>query len=92
MDIARKFESHTVYICRHAFRTDFSCKINFKSNFRESVDFQKKTYELGQDISCDVTHGIATNYVLRYCVRVQRLIALTIFSAFRRYDNFSIAI
>ena len=41
MDIARKFESHTVSICRHAFRTDFSCKINSKSNFREIVDFQK---------------------------------------------------
>ena len=36
----------------------------------------------------DVTHGVATNYVLRYCVRVRRLIALTIFSAFRRYNNF----
>ena len=40
----------------------------------------------------DVTHGIATNYVLRHCVRVRRLIAFTIFSAFRRYDIFSIAI
>ena len=42
MDIAHKFESHTVCLCRHAFRTDFSCKINSKSKFRESVDFQKK--------------------------------------------------
>ena len=41
MDIPRKFESHTVRICRHAFWTDFSCKINFKSNFHESVDFKK---------------------------------------------------
>ena len=40
----------------------------------------------------DVTHGIATNYVLCYCVLVRRLIALTVFSAFRRCDNFSIAI
>ena len=64
MDIARKMESHTVCICRHAFRTDFACKINFKSNFRESVDFQKNAFTslfskmqkmfhgLGQDISC----------------------------------------
>ena len=65
MDIASKFESHTVCICRHAFRTDFSCKINFKSNFHESVDFQKNAltlifskkcqklfHGLGQDISC----------------------------------------
>ena len=41
MDIASEFESHTVCICRHAFLTDFSCKINFKSNFNESVDFLK---------------------------------------------------
>ena len=41
MNIARKFESHTVCICRHVFRTDFKCKINFKSNFHESVDFQR---------------------------------------------------
>ena len=41
MDIARKLECHTVCICRHAFRTDFACKINFKANFRDSVDFQK---------------------------------------------------
>ena len=41
MDIAGKLEVHTVCICRHAFRTDFACKINFKSNFCESVDFQK---------------------------------------------------
>ena len=40
MDIARELESHTVCICRHAFQTDFACKINFKSHFRESVDFQ----------------------------------------------------
>ena len=43
IDIACKFESHTVCICRQSFRTDFSWKINFKSNFRESVDFQKGT-------------------------------------------------
>ena len=41
MDIERKLESHTVCICRHAFWTDFACKINFKSNFRKSVGFQK---------------------------------------------------
>ena len=41
MDIAGKFESHAVCICRHAFCTDVTCRINFKSNFRESVDFQK---------------------------------------------------
>ena len=41
MNIALKFEFHTVCICRHEFRTDFFCKINSKSNFRESVDFQK---------------------------------------------------
>ena len=64
MDIACKFESHTVCICQQAFRTDFSCKMNFKSNFHESVDFQKNAltsifsknakndYGLGQDISC----------------------------------------
>ena len=64
MDIARKLESHTVCICRQAFWTDFAFKINFKSNFRESVDFQKNAltslfsknanmfHGLGQDISC----------------------------------------
>ena len=41
MDIAPKLESHTVCICLHAFRTDFACKTNFKSNLCESVDFQK---------------------------------------------------
>ena len=41
MDIACKLESDAVCSCRHAFRTDIACKINFKSNFRESVDFQK---------------------------------------------------
>ena len=41
MDLAGMFESHTVCICRHGFRTDFSCKISSKSNVRESVDFEK---------------------------------------------------
>ena len=39
MDIARKFKSYTACICRHAFRTDFSCKLNIKSNLRETVCF-----------------------------------------------------
>ena len=43
MDIARKLDSNIVCICQHVFRSDFACKINFTSNFRESVDFQKKT-------------------------------------------------
>ena len=41
MNIASKFESHTVCICRITFQTDLSRKITFKSNFGESVDFQK---------------------------------------------------
>ena len=65
MEIAHKFESHTVCFCRHKFRTDFTCKINCKSNFREPVDFQKNVltslflkknakmfHGLGQDIFC----------------------------------------
>ena len=60
VDLARKFESHTVCICRNAVQTDFSRIITFKS-----VDFQKKCFNfmnfkkyktmfhgLGQDISC----------------------------------------
>ena len=59
-------------------------------NFERMVRWAGSNYM--DVLAYDVTHGIATNYVLPYCVRVRRLIALTIFSAFRRYDNFSIAI
>ena len=31
----------TRLICRHAFRTDFACKINFKSDFPESGQLRK---------------------------------------------------
>ena len=44
MDITRKLKCNTVCICRHEFWTDFSCKINSRSYFRESVDFQKKCH------------------------------------------------
>ena len=37
----RTFEFHTVCVCRNAFKTDFLRKVTFKSNFRESVNFQK---------------------------------------------------
>ena len=47
MDIARKLKSKTVCICRHEFWTDFSCKINSRSNFRESMDFQKNAITSG---------------------------------------------
>ena len=46
MDIVHNFESHTVCIFRQAFLTDFSCKINFKFNFHESVDFQKNAINI----------------------------------------------
>ena len=61
MDIARKLKSNTVCIFRHEFWTDFSCKINSRSNFCESVDFQKNAitsrllkvfHGFGQDFSC----------------------------------------
>ena len=81
---------------RLAYNIDF---LTGMENMFENNSYKHK-YRAGADTSLgseplykrkDVTHGIATNYVLRYCVRVRRLIALTIFSAFRRYDNFSIA-
>ena len=47
MDIARKLKSNTVCICRHEFWTDFYCKINSRSNFREYVYFQKNAITSG---------------------------------------------
>ena len=65
MDIALKFKSHSVCICPNAFLTEFFCKITFMSNFSESVDLQKISFNftifkknqknfhgLGQDIFC----------------------------------------
>ena len=77
----------------HAFRFVGYIRVSSGANLISCTDRRLIT---GFAVHCldgiDVTHGIATNYVLRYCVRVRRLTALTIFSAFRRYDNFSIAI
>ena len=53
MDIASKFKIYNVFTCQQAFRTAFSCEINFNSNNRESVNFQKMPLlENFKDISC----------------------------------------
>ena len=67
MDIACKLESKTVCICRHEFWTDFSCKINSRSNFRESVDFQKNAITSGfSKKMLKVFHGLGQDF---FCIK-----------------------
>ena len=78
MDIARKFEANTVCICRHAFRTDFSCKINFKSNIPESVDFQKNAYtslfsKNGKKLSMDLGKTFPVSNFMKSVTSMNRL-------------------